>query len=334
MGIEEKRQPRGEVVDRQAMRQGGLDVGQTVRESEGDLLHRGRAGLAHVIAGDRDGVPARHPLGAEGDDVGDQPERVARWVDVGAAGGVLLQDVVLDRAPDLLPGDALLLGDHQIERQQDGGGRVDGHRGGDPVQRDALEQPPHVLDGVDRHPHPPDLATGERMVGVVADLGRQVEGHRQAGGALRQQVTVAPVGLFGAGVTRVLAHGPVAPPVHVRVDAAGERLLARVADLAPVIDARQVGRPVGGGDGDAGGGLARAAGGARRRRGGGGRRRRRPPAAACRGLEGGGRAVAAIVVVVVGHARIIGAGGMPPGGGTLCSRSTTSGRRGGTNHNI
>ena len=60
------RQPRG---DRR------LAVGDPVRERERELLHRRRAGLADVVAGDRDRVPAREPLRAVGEEVGGQPHR-------------------------------------------------------------------------------------------------------------------------------------------------------------------------------------------------------------------------------------------------------------------
>ena len=43
---------------------------------------------------------------------------VLRRVDVGAAGDVLLEHVVLDRAGELVAGDALLLGDELVEQQQ------------------------------------------------------------------------------------------------------------------------------------------------------------------------------------------------------------------------
>ena len=45
------------VVDGEAARDRRLDVGEAVRERERELLHRRRAGLADVVAGDRDRVP-------------------------------------------------------------------------------------------------------------------------------------------------------------------------------------------------------------------------------------------------------------------------------------
>ena len=54
----------------------------------------------------------------------------------------------------------------------------------------------------------PHLGAGERGVGVVAGLGRQVEGHRQAGLTLGEVGPVERVGRRGGGVAGVRAHHP------------------------------------------------------------------------------------------------------------------------------
>ncbi len=153
-----------------------LHVGDAVGERERDLLRGGRAGLAHVVAADRDRVPPRHPLAAVREQVGDQSHRRPGRVDVGASRRVLLEDVVLHGAADVRGADPVLLGHQLVEQQQDRRRRVDRHRSRDSVERDALEQPCHVLDRVDRDARLADLALGARMVGVEAHLGRQVEG--------------------------------------------------------------------------------------------------------------------------------------------------------------
>ncbi len=197
-------------------------------EREGDLLHGGRTGLAHVVAGDRDRIPLRHPLGAERDDVGRQAQRRCRGIDVGAARGVLLEDVVLDGAAEALPGDALLLGEHEVEGEQDRRGGVDRHRRRDAVERDLREQAPHVGDRVDRHADPSDLASRHRVIAVVADLGRQVEGDRESARSLSEQVAVALIRFVGVREAGVLAHRPQAALVHLAIDAAREREVRRV----------------------------------------------------------------------------------------------------------
>ena len=63
-----------------------------------------------------------------GDRVGDQPHARAGGEGVGSAAQVLLEDVVLGRALELILGHALLLGGDDVQRQQPGGGGVDRHR--------------------------------------------------------------------------------------------------------------------------------------------------------------------------------------------------------------
>ena len=58
--------------------------------------------------------------------------------------------------------------------------RVDGHRGVHAVERDLLEEGPHVVDMADRHTDIADLPAGEWMVRVVSGLGRQIEGDGEA----------------------------------------------------------------------------------------------------------------------------------------------------------
>ena len=229
---EEERDPPCEGVQRHAGVEGGRDVGDGVGQGEGDLLHRGAARLPHVVAGDGDDVPPGDALLAVGEEIGDEPHALAGGEDVGAAGGVLLQDVVLDRAPDAVCRHAVALGDQLVGEQQDRGGRVDGHRRRDEVEGDALEQDLHVLDRRDGDAGAPHLALGAGMVRVVAHLGGEVERHREPGLAPFQEELEALVGLLGGAEPRILAHGPEPVPVHLRVDAPGERIPAGPSEIA------------------------------------------------------------------------------------------------------
>ena len=76
--VEEERDPRREVVDVEAGVDAVLHVLDAVAQRERQLLQRRRARLADVIPAHRDRVPARHFLGAEREDVGDEPHRLAR----------------------------------------------------------------------------------------------------------------------------------------------------------------------------------------------------------------------------------------------------------------
>ena len=102
LGVEEERQPRREVIDVEAALDRLLDVGEAVLERERELLLRGRAGLADVVAGDRDRVPARHPLRAPLDHVAAQAHRRVDREAPLLLRDVLLEDVRLDRARQTL----------------------------------------------------------------------------------------------------------------------------------------------------------------------------------------------------------------------------------------
>ena len=158
--------------------------------------------------------------------------RRAGRVDVRPAGDVLLEDVVLDRARQALARDAPLVGHRHVERQQGGGGGVDGHRGRHLVERQPVEQQAHVAQGGDGHAGAAHLARGQRVIRVAPHLGGQVEGHRQAGLPGGQQALEALVGRLGRAEAGVLAHGPQPAPVHGGLHPAGEGELARKPQVA------------------------------------------------------------------------------------------------------
>ena len=76
-----------------------------------------------------------------------------------------------------------------------------------------------------------DFAGGQRVVAVVANLRRQVEGDAQAAHSLTQQIAVAGVGFLGRAEPGVLPHGPEAAAVHRRLDAPGVGIGAREAQV-------------------------------------------------------------------------------------------------------
>ena len=180
MPIAQKKDSRGrERVDVEPGLEPGADVLDAVGEGVGELEVGGRAGLLHVVAGDRDRVELRHLLRGVGEDVGDDPHRRRRRVDVGVADHELLEDVVLDGPAELLRRHALLLGGDDVERHDRQHRAVHGHRHGHLVERDAVEELAHVEDRVDRHAGHADVAGDARVVGVVAAVGGEVEGDRQ-----------------------------------------------------------------------------------------------------------------------------------------------------------
>jgi len=211
---EEEGEPRGELVDLEPGVDGRADVLLAVGEREGRLQHRVGARLHDVVAADGDRVVARHVLRAVGDDVRDDPHGGLGRVDVGVAGEELLEDVVLDRARELLLLDALLLGGHDVAREDGKHGAVHRHGDGDLVQGDPVEEDLHVLDGVDGDAGLAHVAGHARVVGVVAAVRGQVEGDREARLPGGEVAAVKGVRFLGRGEPGVLADRPGLVGVH------------------------------------------------------------------------------------------------------------------------
>ena len=159
--------------------------------------------------------------------------------DVGPAGEVLLDDVVLRRARELV-GDlrrrnarVLLLGRHLIHREQPHGRRVDRHRGVHLGEGDVLEELAHLAQVRDRYADLADLAATQRAVRVVAGLGGQVERHAEAGLSLGEVRAIERVGRLGGGVAGVGAHHPGLVPLDRDASRSCRQGRARVTHASP-----------------------------------------------------------------------------------------------------
>ena len=160
----EERQPRRERVDVEPGGDARAHVLDAVGQRVGELQVRRRPGLLHVIAGDRDRVELRHLRAGVGEDVGDDAHRGLGRIDVGVAHHELFEDVVLDGAGSLAGGTPcsspatmksastgstapfmVIDTDHLLER-------------------DAVEQRAHVVDGIDRHAGHADVAAHARVI--------------------------------------------------------------------------------------------------------------------------------------------------------------------------
>ena len=177
---------------------------------------------------------------APGENVGDDAHRGPQRVDVGAARDVFLQDVVLHGAREPREIRALLFRDGDVEREQNRGGRVDGHRRRDALERNAVEKREHVFEGIDGHADFADFSLRQRMIGIHADLRGKIESDGEAGLSLFEQIAIAAIGFDGGAEAGVLAHGPEAAAVHRGIDAARERKLARVAEVALGIESGEI----------------------------------------------------------------------------------------------
>ncbi len=94
---EEKRQPRREAIDFETARKSGADIFEPVGQRVAKFEIGGRARLLHVIAGDRDRIEFRHVPRRKGKNVGDDPQRWLRRIDVRVADHEFLEDIVLNR---------------------------------------------------------------------------------------------------------------------------------------------------------------------------------------------------------------------------------------------
>ena len=121
-------------------------------------------------------------------------------------------------------GDALLLGGDDVAGQHRQHRAVHRHRHRHLVERDAVEEDLHVLDRVDRDAGLADVADDARVVAVVAAVGGEVEGHRQAHLPGGEVGPVEGVRFLGGGEAGVLADGPGPVRVHRGPDAAEERV--------------------------------------------------------------------------------------------------------------
>ena len=165
-----------EGVDIDAGLDAGAQVFETVGQGVGQLQVGGGTRLLHVVTRDRDGVKLGHFLRGELEDVCDDPHRGQRRINVGVAHHVFLQDVVLDRARELVQFHALLKGGDDVERQHRKHGTVHRHGNADTVERDAGEERLHIDDRIDGDTGLAHVTDHAGVIAVVAAVGGQVEG--------------------------------------------------------------------------------------------------------------------------------------------------------------
>ena len=129
---------------------------------------------------------------------------------------------------------------------------IHGHGDAHAVERNAVEQDFHVLDGIDRHAGLADIAFDPRMIAVIAAMGGKIESHRQAHLPRLQILAVERVGFLGGREAGILADGPGPAGIHAGAGPAGEGRLARPA---AGFDPLQIGLGIERLDGDAFRGL-------------------------------------------------------------------------------
>ena len=185
-----------------------VENGDRRRQGVAELLDRRRPRFLQMIGADVHRIPLRRLARAKEDQVLGQAQRRAGRKYVGAARQIFLDDVVLGGAGELAARRALFVGDGDIERHQPGRGGVDRHRRVHRGERDVLEKGAHVADMGDRHADLADFAAGQRMIAVVAGLGRQIEGDGEAGLALGEIGAIEAIGLERGRMAGVGAENP------------------------------------------------------------------------------------------------------------------------------
>ncbi len=220
---EEERQARRESIDVEPRFHRAADIFLAVGNGEGELLHRRRPGLVHVIAADGDRIEARHFRRAIGDDVADDPHARLGRINVGVADHELLENVVLDGSGELLPAHALPLRRDDIERHHRDHRPVHRHRNAHFVERDAVEQYFHVAHRVDRDAGHADIAHHARMVGIVATMRGKVEGDRKALLPCRKIAAVEDIAFLRRREARILSDRPRPHGIHAGIWPASER---------------------------------------------------------------------------------------------------------------
>src|SRR5581483_4566764 len=93
-----------------------------------------------------------------------------------------------------------------------------------------------------------DLTLGPGGVGVVAHLGRQVEGTGEPGLSRLEEELEPLVGLLRRPESGVLPHRPRPPPIHLRVHPARIRRLPRQPELLVRVESLEVVRRIDGPD--------------------------------------------------------------------------------------
>ncbi len=139
---------------------------------------------------------------------------------------------------------ALLLRRDDEQSQHRQHGAVHGHRHAHRVERDALEQGAHVVEGIDGDAGHADVAGDARMIAVIAAMGGEIEGDRKPLLPAGEIGAIEGVGLLGRREARILPHRPRLVDVHGGIGAAHVRRQA-----GPGVQVRQAGEIVGGVEG-------------------------------------------------------------------------------------
>ena len=193
-----------------------------------------------MVAADADRIPPRQPLRRKLHRIHHQPQRRLRRKDIFVLRDILLENIVLQSPADFFRRDALLFRHHQIHRPNNRRRAVDGHRGSDLPQGDAVKQGFHIRQRGHRHAALAELPHRPRVIGIVAVQGRQIKGHAQPGLPVIQQKAEPFVGFLGQPKAGKHPHRPQPGTIAAGMNPPQVRKLPRQAHIPPVIGIRQI----------------------------------------------------------------------------------------------
>jgi hypothetical protein len=200
--IEKERKPRTELIDRNSARGEHLHVCESIRERVSGLLYRRRPSLADVIAADRNRIPARHFARGEFHHIGEKPQRRLNRKNGFVLRLDFLKNVGLDCATQFWNNFRTepAFGCRDVHRHDDRGRPADRHRCGKNrgAEVEAVVEPDHVFDGVDRDAAFTDFSEHAVCVAIDAVQCRSIECRAEAMCALVLcQIMKTLVGILG-----------------------------------------------------------------------------------------------------------------------------------------
>ena len=160
----EEGKPWRELVDVEPRLNARLRIFKTIGQRIGKFKISGRSRFLHVIAGNRNRIELRHMGRGIFEDVRDNPHGVSGRIDIGVAHHEFFQNVILNSTGKFFRWHSLLFASHNEERQNGQHRTIHGHRHGHLVQRNAIKQGAHVIDGINGHTRHAHIARHARMI--------------------------------------------------------------------------------------------------------------------------------------------------------------------------
>lgn len=130
-----------------------------------------------MVPGNGDRVESWHIFGLELKNIAYDPHGHLRRVDVGVTHHEFLENIILDGSSEVFVLGSLLEGSRDVHGHDWKHCSVHGHRYGNLVQRDLVEQDLHVFNRVNSYSSHTNVACDALVVGVIASVSGEIESH-------------------------------------------------------------------------------------------------------------------------------------------------------------